>query len=81
MVRIGRWLRRRLWSIGSIVSKEMKALRRAAERAGWRVALTKRGHYKWFPPEGRMVVTASTPSDHRALSNIKSMLRKEGLVL
>jgi len=61
------------------MSKDMRALVRIAEQSGWLVRRTKRGHYQWLPPQGRVIVTAGTPSDHRAMSNIKSMLRKEGL--
>jgi len=61
------------------MKKEMKVLVRAAEREGWLVKRTKRGHYQWLPPQGRVIVTAGTPSDHRALRNIKSDLRREGL--
>jgi hypothetical protein len=34
-------------------------------------------HFIWGSPSGRTVVTGKTPSDHRALKNIRSMFRKE----
>ena len=54
---------------------------RLAQSQGWTVSLTNGGHYRWTPPrkDAPLVITASTPSDLRALKNIKSRLRKAGL--
>jgi hypothetical protein len=63
-----------------MASKEIKQLVRKLEQQGWRVELGGGGHYKAFPPDVTkpMVTFASTPSDHRALRNIISMLRRSG---
>lgn len=61
--------------------KEMKQLRKLAVEQGWRVEYTKGGHLKWFPPVGtEFVVSSSTPSDYRAIKNLRAMLRRHGLV-
>lgn len=58
--------------------KELKELKRRAEAQGWRV-LHARKHLKWFAPDGRtMVVTGITESDHRALANTLSRMRRAG---
>jgi predicted RNA binding protein YcfA (HicA-like mRNA interferase family) len=55
----------------------LKQLLRAAEARGWRVELTRRGgHVRLVHPDGPVVVAASTPSDFRALANLRSMLRR-----
>ena len=56
---------------------DLKQLLRAAEARGWSVELTRRGaHVRLTHPSGGLVVAASTPSDHRALANLKAMLRR-----
>jgi predicted RNA binding protein YcfA (HicA-like mRNA interferase family) len=62
------------------VKKDLKRLRRLAERQGWRVEPTGGGHLRWRSPRcGRVIFTASSPSDYRALQNILSHLKAEGL--
>lgn len=61
---------------------ELKGLRKAAEAQGWTVRITNGGHLRWDSPKGgKPIFTASTPSDRRALANIRSMLRAAGLDL
>ena len=62
------------------MADDLKALQAHAEAHGWRVEVGGR-HLKWRGPKGQLVVSAITPSDHRALMNIKSDLRKRGLPL
>lgn len=38
------------------------------------------GHYKWLAPNGKLFFTSQTPSDHRALQNIKRDLRVNGFI-
>jgi predicted RNA binding protein YcfA (HicA-like mRNA interferase family) len=55
----------------------LKELLRAAEARGWRVELTRRGgHVRLVHPDGAVVVAAATPSDHRALANLRAQLRR-----
>lgn len=59
--------------------KQLKELIKAAEQQGWRVKQGK-AHYLLFAPDGiNKVTVASTPSDHRALDNAISRLRRYGL--
>lgn len=61
--------------------RELRALARAAERQGWSVERTRNNHLKWKPPQGQYYVSSSTPSDHRALRNIRAHLIQRGLRL
>jgi predicted RNA binding protein YcfA (HicA-like mRNA interferase family) len=59
--------------------KELKEISREAERQGWRVGKTKKGHAQFFAPDGEGIVTAAgTPSDHRSIDNLIAMLRRYG---
>ena len=60
---------------------QYKQLERAALEQGWRIrASIKTQHKLWFSPDGKTIVTTgNTPSDHRAIKNARSMLRKGGL--
>jgi predicted RNA binding protein YcfA (HicA-like mRNA interferase family) len=61
------------------MKKDFKKVRQEAEAQGWRVRATKKGHWQFFAPDGRTIVTApGTPSDHRALANTISDLRRAG---
>ena len=61
--------------------KELRSLLELATQQGWRVEQRNSNHYKLVSPTGKVVFTSSTPSDHRALENIKRDLRVNGLVL
>lgn len=55
-------------------SKDLKRLLREAERKGWRVE-QRRKHYQAKHMDGVRLVTISlSPSDHRALQNIRKDL-------
>lgn len=49
-----------------------------AEDQGFIVIRRRKGHYKWIAPDGAIFFSASTPSDWRALKNIKRDLRNHG---
>lgn len=60
------------------LNKEVKKLIRRVERQGWRVEERKSG-YMCFSPDGvTMVSIHKTPSDHRAIRNSITELRKGG---
>jgi hypothetical protein len=61
-------------------SKEVQRLVKEAECQGWIVSLTKKNHYKWLSPIGKFFFSASTPSDHRAIKNLKQDLMRYGFV-
>jgi predicted RNA binding protein YcfA (HicA-like mRNA interferase family) len=54
----------------------MEALARVYRRAGWDITLTRGGHLRWRSPKGGLVISPSTPSDHRSLRNLRSDLRR-----
>lgn len=64
---------------GFDVSKDFRPLLDAALAAGWHISSTSGNHVKWKSPEGKMVVTSCSPSDHRAFQNARSTLRRYGL--
>jgi len=61
--------------------KELKSLLKTAEDQGCRIVVTPSNHYKVFVPGGKLVVVSSTPSDNRAIENIKRDLRSAGVVI
>ena len=52
------------------------AVRQEIETEAWTVTQTKSGHYRWRHPNGALVHSASTPSDHRAWANHLAVLRR-----
>lgn len=57
--------------------REIKELVRELEDKGWRVIISQNNHHKAFHPDGEhMIVFANTPSDHRAIKNIRSMVKR-----
>lgn len=62
------------------VHPELKPLVQAAEKQGWTLDYTKRGHLKLVPPTGGTpVYAAGTPSDWRSVKNTAAMLRRAGV--
>jgi hypothetical protein len=61
--------------------KELRSLLNTATDQGWEVTRGKNNHIKCVSPNGNIVFVSSTPSDHRALENIKRDLRVNGLVI
>ena len=59
--------------------RDYRGLAELAEDQGWTIMKTNGNHVKFQPPKGQGIITASTPSDHRAVANFKSHLRKAGL--
>ena len=58
---------------------EFKAIVKSAERQGWTIT-PGRKHVKWQAPSGQVVFSSATPSDHRAVLNHLSLLRRHGYV-
>ncbi len=54
---------------------ELKQLIDEAEERGWCVEKTRNNHFR-FQLGRQIVFTSSTPSDNRAISNIKADLRR-----
>lgn len=60
-------------------AKEIKKIIKEAERQGWRVEMRSK-HYMAFPPDkshGPVTLPVS-PSDHRAVKNVLSEMRRRG---
>lgn len=59
-------------------SKDLNALRKEYEKQGWTVERTRGGHLAWTSPDKnvRPIYSASTPSDRRALNNLRAALRR-----
>jgi hypothetical protein len=63
-------------------NKEIKKLIDIALAQGWTVTYTGGCHLRWCPPSGKQTVySATTPTDRRALKNMKARLRRSGLLL
>jgi len=63
------------------MKKELKELVKKAGEQGWRVEMRSSGHLMFFPPDKSLspITSGGTPSDHRALKNLKAMLKRSGL--
>jgi predicted RNA binding protein YcfA (HicA-like mRNA interferase family) len=55
---------------------DLKQLLRQASACGWQVTRTRGGHWRLLRPNGGIVVLSSTPSDHRALRNVRAQMRR-----
>ena len=60
--------------------RDIEQLIKEAVCQGWEVTPTKKSHYKWLSPLGAFFFSASTPSDHRAINNIKRDLKRYGFI-
>lgn len=58
---------------------EMREWRKNAERQGWRIELTKSGHWKWHGPQGQQVVTGNDRimRNGHQLDNTKALLKRQ----
>lgn len=62
-------------------NKDFQKLIKEAESQGWEVNRTGGGHLRWVAPDGRVVFSAFSPSDKRALQNTRKELRIKGFVV
>jgi hypothetical protein len=62
------------------MSKELDVLVKKAREQGWTVVLTKNNHYKWMSPLGGLFYSASTPSDYRAVYNLRQNMKNNGFI-
>lgn len=68
------------WRHGSGNMKEVIALIKQLERKGYTVKRSRSNHWKVYAPDGRMVSSmAVTPTDTRALFNMRKFLRRNGV--
>lgn len=59
-----------------MASKDLRQIRRDAEKRGWLIRLTNGGHLKWIWVNGTVLFSAQTPSDYRAIKNIENRIRR-----
>lgn len=64
-----------------VKDSRMKRLLRHANAHGWKIERTKNNHLKCTPPakDKEIVITGTTPSDHRAYENFYHQLMRQGL--
>ena len=62
------------------MAKDLRSIVRAAEEQGWEVKRTKKCHLQFRGPEGGCLHTGTTPSEHRALANLISAMRRHGFI-
>jgi hypothetical protein len=63
-----------------VSNKELGELVAEAEGQGWVVIRRVNNHLKWISPVGQTVFTSGTPSDVRAVKNIKRDLARFGFI-
>lgn len=61
------------------IHPDFRKLKEIAEEQGWVISIRTNNHLVWTSPTGAKVYTAATPSDYRAVRNIRRDLRKYGL--
>lgn len=59
-------------------NKDIESLARLLRDQGWTVEPTNGNHVKWTNPEGRSFNGPSSPSDYRAVVNLKGTIRQYG---
>ena len=70
-------------AVSSTRVREVKRMVRDLTRLGWTVTMSKGGHYKARSPNRKIpiIVIPATPGDHRALKNLKAVLRRYGVFI
>jgi len=63
------------------ITEEQRSLYKKAKKQGWTVERTHGGHNKWVSPRGQFTIHATSTSDRKSVYNLRSELRKLGLVL
>jgi len=58
--------------------KELFDLMKIIKSQGWQVKTRRGGHLALYAPQGGVYFVAQSPSDHRALMNVRSALRRMG---
>lgn len=61
------------------IQRDMRHLLKQAQRRGWTLRPTSKGHIKLTAPSGQTTVVGGNESDHRALHNNIAKLRRMGL--
>ena len=63
------------------LQREAREIVKALKHLGWSVRTTTSNHYKALAPDKTIpiIIIPKTPSDHRSLKNLKSVLRRHGV--
>lgn len=61
------------------VPREYRDLMEKAKSQGWTLSLSGGMHLIWRSPTGVKVFSSSSPSDHRAVKNVKRDLKRYGM--
>jgi len=56
-----------------------RELAKKALDQGWSISLTGGDHIRWVSPDGLVVTSSQTPSDHRSVKNTRAQLARGGL--
>ncbi len=61
---------------------DIRKIEKAAREQGWRVERTKKGHWRFIPPDPnkKIVLGSGTPGDQRAIRNLLANLKREGFI-
>lgn len=58
------------------VNQEAKAILKKLERDGWKISKTGKSHFRLQAPNGALVFHSCTSSDHRAVHNLRSNIKR-----
>jgi hypothetical protein len=61
------------------LAKDFQELAEIAASQGWRIEQRKNAHLSWISPQGLKVFSSFTPSDKRAVKNLRRDLKRYGL--
>lgn len=63
------------------IPEQFRSLADQAKDAGWTIEVTDNAHLRWRSPDGKIVISGSSPSDRRSADALTSNLRQAGLVV
>ncbi len=58
-----------------IQNRDLRELAQSLEGKGWKIEASTK-HIKWLSPGGQIVISSATPSDHRAMKNHLSLIKR-----
>lgn len=66
-----------------IHNDQLQQVIKKAQQEGWVITRTRGSHLRFFPPRpgSAIVFFSGTPGDHRAVRNLATKLKREGLDL
>jgi hypothetical protein len=61
------------------IPEALRSIARTARDRGWAISHRQSGHLAWRSPDDAVVITPSTPGDHRSTRNARARLKRAGL--